>query len=92
MNDIQKAQIRELRLRGVGYRKIAKETGMSENTVKSYCRRHPLSPKEPETEQAHHCLQCGQPIEQNGKRKEKKFCSSAPMPAGWPGGTAIGTR
>ena len=35
MNDIQKAQIRELRLQGVGYRKIAKETGMSENTVKS---------------------------------------------------------
>lgn len=52
MNDMQKAQIRELRLQGFGYRKIAKETGMSENTVKSYCRRHPLSPKEPETEQA----------------------------------------
>ena len=90
MNDMQKAQIRELRLQRFGYRKIAKETGMSENTVKSYCRRHPLSLKEPETEQAHHCLQCGQPIEQNeinGRRK-----SSAPMPAGWPGGTAIGTR
>lgn len=80
MNDIQKAQIRELRLQGFGYRKIAKETGMSENTVKSYCRRHPLSLKEPETEQAHHCLQCGQPIEQNDKRKEKKFCSDA---CGW---------
>ena len=62
MNDIQKAQIRELRLQGVGYRKIAKETGMSENTVKSYCRRHPLSLKEPETEQAHHCLQCDSEI------------------------------
>ncbi|AEQ23086.1 terminase gpP N-terminus-related DNA-binding protein [Acidaminococcus intestini] len=83
MNDMQKAQIRELRLQGFGYRKIAKETGMSENTVKSYCRRHPLSPKEPETEQAHHCLQCGQPIEQNGKRKEKKFCSDACRMAWW---------
>ena len=33
MNDIQKAQIRELRLQGVGYRKIAKETGMAAKTT-----------------------------------------------------------
>ena len=89
MNDIQKAQIRELRLQGFGYRKIAKETGMSENTVKSYCRRHPLSLKEPETEQAITACNAVSLLSRttNGRRK-----SSAPMPAGWPGGIAIVTR
>lgn len=42
MNDKQKVKIQELRLQGAGYRKIAKEMGLSENTIKSYCRRHPL--------------------------------------------------
>lgn len=81
MNDKQKTKIRKLRNEGAGYRKIAKEIGLSENTVKSYCRRHPLS--EQETEQTQHCLQCGKVIEQNGRRKEKKFCSDACRMAWW---------
>lgn len=34
MNDKQKVKIQELRLQGAGYRKIAKEMGLSENTIK----------------------------------------------------------
>ena len=42
MDDRQRQQIRELREEGYGYRRIAQELGISENTIKTYCRRHGL--------------------------------------------------
>ena len=42
----QKKAVESLRSQGLGYRKIALETGVSENTVKSYLRRCPVSPLE----------------------------------------------
>ena len=42
MTSNQKAVIDQLRQQGRGYKYIAAETGISENTVKSYCRRAPL--------------------------------------------------
>ena len=83
MNDKQKVKIQELRLQGAGYRKIAKEMGLSENTIKSYCRRHPLIEQKGDLEHVHYCLQCNKVIDQNGKRKEKKFCSDACRMAWW---------
>ncbi len=41
MTSEQKRMIDDLRLQGIGYKKIASELGISENTVKSYCRRSP---------------------------------------------------
>ena len=35
-------RIKDLQGKGYGYRKIAAETGISVNTVKSYCQRHPV--------------------------------------------------
>lgn len=83
MNDMQKSQIAAMRADGVGYVKIAKALGLSENTVKSFCRRNSLTDVEaahsaPVTEnadKAHFCPCCGKPVEQTAGRKEKKFCS-----------------
>lgn len=80
MTDAQKIKIGNLREAGYGYKKIADEMGLSENTVKTYCRRHGLGgylAKEMNTErqEKHLCLCCGVPVEQLPGRKEKKFCS-----------------
>ena len=39
MTDDQKAKIKDLRMKGKGYKKIAQIIGIPENTVKSFCRR-----------------------------------------------------
>ena len=81
MTDEQKKQIETLRLNGCGYTRIAQMIGISENTVKSFCRRNKLTgsviPKMqyPADAQEHFCQCCGVVVEQNPGRKEKKFCS-----------------
>lgn len=42
MDDRQRQQIRELREEGYGYGRIAQILEISENTIKTYCRRHGL--------------------------------------------------
>lgn len=77
MTDAQKIQISNLRAEGFGYKRIAEQMGISENTIKTYCRRNGLGGKAATEEQAdkHVCLYCGVEVEQNPGRKEKKFCS-----------------
>lgn len=81
MTDTQKEQILKLRAEGIGYIKIAKEIGISENTVKSFCRRNAKAAADcellsaDEDLQKHFCLQCGIEVEQAPGRKLKKFCS-----------------
>ena len=43
MTQAQKDQIRLLRLNGVSYDRIAKQLSISENTVKTHCRRNGLT-------------------------------------------------
>ena len=43
MTESQKQQILSFRRQGIGYLKIAQELGISQNTVKSYCRRNNLT-------------------------------------------------
>ncbi len=62
-------EIDGLRFQGYGYKRIAHILGLSENTVKSYCRRHPFD----KTKKV--CLQCGKPIENTPHKREKKYCS-----------------
>ena len=83
MTEDQKHQILSLRKQGYGYTKIARELGVSENTVKSYCRRNSLAKVEREVSTPHTCLQCGAPVKQNEKRKLKKFCSDKCRMAWW---------
>ncbi|MCD7712356.1 MAG: RNA polymerase subunit sigma-70 [Firmicutes bacterium] len=90
MTDEQKLRIRNLRGNNVGYVRIARMLGISENTVRSYCRRNEMTwnsaPKDEmsnvETEK-HFCKCCGKPVRQNPGRKEKKFCSDKCRMSWW---------
>ena len=79
MTDAQKIKIGNLRAAGLGYKRIAEQMGISENTVKTYCRRHNLGGNAVENKAVNKdmaaCLCCGLPIKQNPGRKKKKFCS-----------------
>lgn len=82
MNDIQKSQIINMRAAGIGYKRIAKELDVSENTIKSFCRRNNLAknnnitPVEiPKYTSNVKCKNCGKVVPQNYKRKKKQFCS-----------------
>ena len=77
MTEREKSQIKELRTQGLGYKKIAERLGVSENTIKSFCKRNGFggamgnqSTKETDT-----CLYCGAAIKQTPGKKQKKFCS-----------------
>ena len=71
----------KMRKQGLGYSKIAVRLGLSENTVKSYCRRAGLTGTaeciRQDEGQELSCRTCGVLVRQNPGRKEKKFCSDA---------------
>lgn len=80
MTEVQKIQIGKLRASGLGYKKIAEQMGISENTIKTYCRRHGLGGTATvngtitrSSKDICHC--CGAAIRQIPGRKKKKFCS-----------------
>ncbi len=76
MTDEQKNKIRNYRVGGLGYGKIAELLDLSVNTVKSYCRRNDLAGNKSELKaDVHLCQYCGEIVLQDPKRKEKKFCS-----------------
>ncbi len=84
MTEEQKVQITKLRANGYGYIRIAQVLGVSENTVKSFCRRNNLAGMAAveatktqirADDGIHLCMCCGLSVEQNPGRKEKKFCS-----------------
>ena len=68
MTTEQKNRVTALRKAGIGYTKIAREVGISENTVKSYCRRNGLasSPAQPSENEPREksCQMCGKPFMQ----------------------------
>lgn len=78
MTDQERMKIDVLRKQGLGYKKIAAETGISVNTVKSYCQSHSL-----DTAGADICEQCGMPVTQTPHRKRKRFCSDECRTAWW---------
>jgi len=90
MNKTQKEQIKRLRLDGLGYIKVAQALGLSENTVKSYCRRNNLSGsfRVPDNQSAignYFCKNCGKEIIQTPKSKPRQFCSDICTSAFWKG-------
>ena len=77
----QKQKILAMRENGGKYSVIAAEFGLSENTVKSICRRNTLvASANPDTD---FCLQCGKPLVCIPKKKQKKFCSDKCRMAWW---------
>lgn len=82
MTDAEKEKIRFFRMEGLGYGAIAARLGLSENTVKSFCRRNHLTgvaAKEAVTA----CRHCGQSLAELPGRKGRKFCSEACRRAWW---------
>lgn len=80
MTNQQKEQIRTMRLQGVGYIKIGKSLGISNNTVRSFCRRNGLGDK---SKNAVACKQCGKLIKNIPEQKPKKFCSDSCRNTWW---------
>lgn len=83
MTDFQAKQIREFRMKGVGYRAIASVVGLSRDIVRNYCKSHGLkgyvaeltvNMKE-QMQQGKACLCCGKTIKQPETGRKRKFCS-----------------
>lgn len=73
MTKDEKNNIDRLHLQGIGYRKIAAELGVSQNTVKSYLKRNTKLRSKKEISGV--CKQCGKSIEQIPHKRKKLFCS-----------------
>ena len=71
-------EIQRLRQEGYGYVRTAQMLGLPENTVKSFCRRHPLSIAASSSRAEGLCPQCGAKVD--GRRR---FCSDACRAAWW---------
>ena len=93
MTEEQKTQIANLRGEGYGYVRIAQTLGISENTVKSFCRRKKLAGRAAASQVMpaavrdgnQFCLCCGKEVAQTPGRKEKKFCSDRCRNKWWNG-------
>jgi len=87
MTGKQKQQIETMRASGDSYAAIANALGVSENTIKSYCRRNGLATvyikKEPATKSDGVCDCCGKPLTQTPGAKKKRFCSDKCRLAWW---------
>ena len=83
----QKEQISKLRASGASFGKIASALGMSVNTVKSYCKRNPVSaaPVLDQTAAVHtdRCPQCNAVLKQSPGHRQKRFCSPICRMAWW---------
>lgn len=83
MTEFQAAQIRNLRVQGVGYRGIATIVGLSRDIVRNYCKSQGLdgfatdltvNMKE-QMENGKACWCCGKEIKQPYTGRRRKFCS-----------------
>lgn len=80
MTDLQKEQIKTMRLQGIGYVKIGENLGISDNTVRSFCRRKGLGDT---VKNRAVCKQCGKLMKIVPKQKPKQFCSDSCRNAWW---------
>jgi len=82
MTHQQKETIIQMRREGISYSKISLVLGISENTVKSFCRRKHISggrraDRRKAGENPDACKNCGNPLIPRVKGQPKKFCSEA---------------
>ena len=85
MNTAQKQRIEFLRGRGESYASIADDLVISENTVKSYCRRNNIGVaiKQEQPTPTEVCANCGCPLLHTPGSKRKRFCSDNCRMAWW---------
>ena len=78
MTNDERMKINILQKQGFGYKRIAALTGLNPNTVKSYCKTHPVC-----ADKSAFCLQCGEALTHTPKKRKKKFCSDVCRAAWW---------
>ena len=85
MTTAQKQRIEFLRGKGESYAAIADDLGISENTVKSYCRRNNIriAISKEQLETTNTCAKCGCPLAHTPGAKRKRFCSDQCRMAWW---------
>lgn len=75
LSETDKRKIMELKVKGFGYRHIAKQLQLNQDSVKSFIRRHGNDAKY--VTSLGLCMHCGSPLVQTPGKKAKKFCSDA---------------
>jgi len=85
MTKMQKQRIAYLRGKGESYAAIADDLSISENTVKSYCRRNNIvvAIKQEQPVATDTCANCGYPLTHTPGSKQKRFCSNRCRMAWW---------
>ena len=86
MTQTQKEQIAAMRRQGLGYGKIAASLGLSQNSIKSVCRRNNLisvTPIRQRRTACGACEECGKALLQIPETKKKRFCSDKCRMAWW---------
>lgn len=78
MTKSEMTKIAILQKQGLGYRRIAAELGLSPNTLKVYCKNHPVKA---EDHSDNCCKHCGNPL--NKHHPSKKFCNDQCRMAWW---------
>ena len=73
MTNEERLTVDRYRRSGIGYKKISQLTGISENTIKSYCKRNGMGGAIAGNRDI--CPSCGKELIQMRGRKPKKFCS-----------------
>jgi len=77
MTSLQKQRILTMRESGEKYSYIAVELGLSENTVKSFCRRNTNAAE------SSVCPECGKTLTHIPHKRKKRFCSDKCRLAWW---------
>lgn len=83
MTEIEKQQIHDLRLKGIGYKAIAAVLGISRDSIRGYCIRNGLDGDskvvtlniEEKIKNNLLCACCNKPIKQNERGRARRFCS-----------------
>lgn len=99
MTNEEKAQVMQMRSAGIGFARIARELGLSINTVKSFSRREHLqaSPSLPDPAVAPvsdpgHCGHCGKILIQKPQQKPRKYCSEQCRRNWWKENSSAGLK
>lgn len=85
MTQDEKQKITELQKQGLKYPTIAKLTGLNINTVKSFCKVHPVNATDTQPGTVAFCKECGRPVVVREKCKPRQFCSDACRVKWWNG-------
>lgn len=86
MTKAEMRRIHALQLQGLAYRRIAAELGLSVNTVKSYCQRHPVGTvleKRAKSSPDNVCKHCGSELSMTPGKRRRLFCSDDCRMAWW---------